>query len=206
MTAADRRIARITGRALVLMTDDVDTDRIIPARFLKAITFDGLEAHVFEDDRRAAAEAGSTHPFDDPARAGAAVLVAGANFGCGSSREHAPRAIRQRGIRAVVSESFAEIFAGNALAIGLPCVTLDRPALERVAVVVADDPAVEVVVDVERREVTCRDVTATAALPDTARSALLSGDWDATVLLLERYDEVEVVARRLPYLNDWRAG
>jgi 3-isopropylmalate/(R)-2-methylmalate dehydratase small subunit len=195
MTVERPRIARVSGRALVLPIDDVDTDRIIPARFLKAITFDGLEAHVFEDDRKEAAGRGVVHPFDDPARAGAAILVAGANFGCGSSREHAPRAIAQWGIRAVVAESFAEIFAGNALTIGLPCVTVEPRALR--ALREAATPESELVVDLRAGRLTCGAVVAALSLPDTARAALLSGDWDATSLLLERYQEVEATRCRL---------
>src|SRR4051812_41479301 len=126
----------IRGRAIVLPGDDLDTDRIMPARFLKAITFQGIEAHVFEDDRRACAQQGRQHPFDDPSRAGARVLIAGANFGCGSSREHAPQGLQRWGLSVIVAESFAEIFAGNALMIGLACVTVipaDRAALMTVA-------------------------------------------------------------------------
>lgn len=202
MGAEGARIARVGGRALVLAIDDVDTDRIIAARFLKAITFDGLEAHVFQDDRQEAVAAGATHPFDDAKRMGASVLVTGANFGCGSSREHAPRAIAQWGIRAIVAESFAEIFASNALTIGLPCVTMARADLDRLSRAVGADSTLDVAVDLQAMRVRFGDDDAPVAMPESARAALVSGDWDATSLLLDRYDEVEAVAARLPYRFD----
>jgi len=195
------KISRITGRALVLHGADLDTDRIIPARFLKAVTFDGLEAHVFEDDRRALAARGARHAFDDPARRDAAVLLAGANFGCGSSREHAPQALARWGIRAIIAESFAEIFTGNALMIGLPCVTVARVDLDRLVRAAEAEPGLEFVVDLSSNLVQAGALTATASLPDSARAALLSGDWDSTGLLLERYEDVERTAARLPYLT-----
>src|SRR5262249_28067708 len=124
------RIDRVSGRTIVLHGDDLDTDRIMPARFLKAVTFEGLETHVFEDDRRAIKAQGGQHPFDDPSRTGARILLTGVNFGCGSSREHAPQGLLRWGLRAIVAESFAEIFAGNALMIGLVCVSAAASDLE----------------------------------------------------------------------------
>ncbi|MEZ5316655.1 MAG: 3-isopropylmalate dehydratase small subunit [Vicinamibacterales bacterium] len=195
------RITRVAGRAIVLPGDDIDTDRIIPARFLKAVTFDGLGAHVFEDDRQQAADAGTPHPFDMPEARRARVLVAGANFGCGSSREHAPRAIALHGIQAIVGVSFAEIFFSNAVAIGLPCVTVNRDDLARLSEAVAADPATEVVVDVDAQSVTAGPVHVAARMPPMGREALITGQWDATGLLLEQYDDVARVRARLPYLK-----
>jgi 3-isopropylmalate/(R)-2-methylmalate dehydratase small subunit len=197
------KIDRIQGRAVVVRGDDIDTDRIIPARFLKAITFDGLEDHLFEDDRREAAGRGQTHPLDDPRYAGARVLVVGANFGCGSSREHAPQAIARRGIRAVIGESFAEIFFGNSVMIGLTCVTVERSEVERLMTIAESSPEAEWVVDLNANRVTVGDHSASVTIPEAARSALRSGNWDATALLLDRYDEVERTAAALPYLTGW---
>jgi 3-isopropylmalate/(R)-2-methylmalate dehydratase small subunit len=198
--ATTRRILRIDGRALPLRGDDIDTDRIIPARFLKTVRFDGLEGHVFEDDRAAWAVAARPHPFSDPAFAGAAVLVVNRNFGCGSSREHAPQALQRRGIAAVVGESFSEIFFGNALAIGLPCVTVSSEAAGRVQALVEDAPATLVTVDLERRLVTAGGHRFALEVPAAALEALTSGGWDATGLLLDDPDEVARLAARLPYI------
>jgi 3-isopropylmalate/(R)-2-methylmalate dehydratase small subunit len=145
------KIERVQGRALAVPGDDIDTDRIIPARFLKAVTFDGLEAHAFEDDRKEAAGKGRRHPFDDPAAKNAAVLLVNANFGCGSSREHAPQALWRRGIRAIVGESFAEIFFCNSLMMGLPCLTASRADVGRLMEIARTSPGVEFDVDHGRR-------------------------------------------------------
>ena len=197
---SESKIRRLLGPAIVVRGDDIDTDRIIPARFLKAVTFAGLEAHAFEDDRREAQARGRVHPFDDPARRGAAVLLANANFGCGSSREHAPQALARWGIRAIVAESFAEIFFGNALMLGLPCVTVSPEDMARLMAGAEDSPAAEFTVDIERKRVSCAGTTAEATLPEAARHALMSGEWDATGLLIEHYDAVEQTAARLPYI------
>jgi 3-isopropylmalate/(R)-2-methylmalate dehydratase small subunit len=197
------RIDRVEGRALVLRGDDLDTDRIIPARFLKAITFEGLEAHVFADDRRQSAAAGTVHPFDRPESRGARVLIVGANFGCGSSREHAPQALWRWGIRGVVGESFAEIFAGNSLAIGLPCVTVGRPDLDVLRHIAASQSAASFVVDLNDQTITTGDTRIAIQVPAEARAALLSGHWDATGLLLAHPEDVAATRARIPYLNEF---
>ena len=198
---ASSAISEISGPGLVLRGDDIDTDRIIPARFLKSITFAGLEQHVFADDRAEARAQGRQHPFDAPDRRHARVLVGGANFGCGSSREHAPQALQRWGIRAVVAESFAEIFAGNSLMIGLPCVTVSPSDAERLRTAVDADATLEIVVDLRAGRMTAGAVDVSATMPDATRSAFLSGHWDATGLLLADYEEVEQAARRVPYLH-----
>jgi 3-isopropylmalate/(R)-2-methylmalate dehydratase small subunit len=195
------QIQDIAGRAVPVRGQDIDTDRIIPARFLKAVSFDGLEAHVFEDDRLGLQRTGAVHPFDNPLYAGASILLGNANFGCGSSREHAPQALRRWGIRAIVAESFAEIFFGNSASIGLPCVTASPADLDRLMDLVEGHPAQTFDVDLKTKLITGGGLSVAVDLPDSARDAFLSGDWDATGLLLANYAEVERTAARLPYIQ-----
>ena len=195
------KITKIQGRALPLRGRDIDTDRIMPARFLKAISFEGLDGHVFEDDRAAAAKAGRVHPFDDPRFAGASILVVNRNFGCGSSREHAPQGLHRWGITAVVGESFSEIFSGNSVAIGMPCLTVDHAAAEWLIADAERDPGAETVVDVQAITVTRSGRTIQARMPKSTQEAFLSGDWDATGQLLSAAAETEAVAARLPYVR-----
>jgi 3-isopropylmalate/(R)-2-methylmalate dehydratase small subunit len=200
---AIERIRAIGGRALPLRGDNIDTDRIIPARFLRAITFEGLEEHLFEDDRRQLEADGARHPIADPTYAGAAILLVNANFGCGSSREHAPQAIRRSGIRAVVGQSFSEIFFGNSVALGMPCVTTDAATVSALMRCVEQDPATHVAVDLDRMRVDAGGTNHPIDLPPGARESFLEGTWDATGLLLHQFDEVEAVAKRLPYVAGW---
>ncbi|MCM3878342.1 MAG: 3-isopropylmalate dehydratase small subunit [Thermoanaerobaculia bacterium] len=193
-------IRRVSGTALPLRGDDVDTDRIIPARFLVSITFDGLGAHAFEDDRKALQARGETHPFDDARFRGARILLVNRNFGCGSSREHAPQALFRGGIRAVVGESFSEIFFGNSVAIGLPCVTLPRETLQELQTLVGGAPKSALSLDLEAKTLAVEGRTIPVSIPENAREAFLSGHWDGTSMLLERFGEVEALARRLPYV------
>jgi 3-isopropylmalate/(R)-2-methylmalate dehydratase small subunit len=196
------KIRTISGTAVPLRGDNIDTDRIIPARYLRSVSFEGLEEHLFADDRTQAEAAGpNTHPFSNPAYRTAEILVVNANFGCGSSREHAPQAIRRRGIRAVVGESFSEIFFGNSVALGLPCVTVAPADAQAIQRRVEDDPALTLAIDLSALTITAGDETWTIAIPSAARDAFLDGSWDATGLLLDRYDEVEAVAARLPYIS-----
>jgi 3-isopropylmalate/(R)-2-methylmalate dehydratase small subunit len=198
---AIEQIRRVAGRAVPLRGDNIDTDRIIPARFLKSITFEGLEDHLFEDDRKQLEADGRTHPTADGRYGGATVLLVNANFGCGSSREHAPQAIRRSGIGAVVGESFSEIFFGNSVALGMPCVSATRETLDRLMSLAELDPATEMAIDLDTMSVSAAGQTFSIALPAAAREAFLSGSWDATGLLLDRFDEVERVASRLPYMQ-----
>ena len=190
-------VTRVEGRALPLRGDDIDTDRIMPARFLKAVSFEGLERHVFEDDRAA----DPTHPFNDARYRGAAILVVNANFGCGSSREHAPQGLSRHGIRAIVGESFSEIFQGNAAMIGMPCFVADHAAIDRLQALVERGPETEVVADVASGVVRAGSVEMHASVPSALRDGFLSGQWNPTVMLLERFDEVRAVASRLPYVT-----
>jgi 3-isopropylmalate/(R)-2-methylmalate dehydratase small subunit len=195
---APERVTRISGTALPIPGNNVDTDRIIPARFLKSITFAGLEEHLFEDDRL---QAGAAHPVSNPAYRAATVMLVNANFGCGSSREHAPQAISRRGIRAVIGESFSEIFFGNSVAIGMPCPTVRPEAAAALQAAAEQQPDLVFHVDLEAMTVTAGTLNYPLSLPAPARDALLTGSWDATGLLLERYDEVRAVAERLPYVT-----
>jgi 3-isopropylmalate/(R)-2-methylmalate dehydratase small subunit len=195
------RIERISGPALVVRGHDIDTDRILPARFLRAISFEGIEDHLFEDEKREASGRGEIHPMDDESRRHARVLIVNSNFGCGSSREHAPQAILRRGIQAVVGESFAEIFFTNALTIGLPCVTAAPSDVERLMQIADASAAAEFSIDLSSRRVSVGSAAAPIQLPDAARDAFVSGTWDATSLLLEKYDDVERAAAKLPYLH-----
>jgi 3-isopropylmalate/(R)-2-methylmalate dehydratase small subunit len=202
---AIEKIRMIAGTALPLRGDSIDTDRIIPARFLRSVSFEGLEDHLFEDDRvQADASAPASHPVSNPAYAGSGILLVNANFGCGSSREHAPQAIRRWGIRAVAGESFSEIFFGNSVALGLPCVTASHADMERLMSLVEGAPTTALSVDLSRGMISGGGVSAAVTLPAAARASFLEGTWDATGMLLERFEEVEAVAGRLPYLAGWR--
>jgi 3-isopropylmalate/(R)-2-methylmalate dehydratase small subunit len=191
---------RIAGRACVLRGNDIDTDRVIPARFLRCVSFDGLGEHAFEDDR---IQAKGDHPLDDDRFAGASILIVGANFGCGSSREHAPQALMRWGFRAFVGESFAEIFAGNCTALGLPHLTLEGPDLAALMDSVILNPEQEVVIDLEALTIRSQAGTATASTPEGVRQQLIEGSWNATHILLEAGDQIESAAARIPYLNDF---
>ncbi len=195
-----------TGRAISMPGSDVDTDRIIPARYLKQVTFEGLGEAAFIDERAADRRAGRVHPFDDPRFAGGSILLVGRNFGCGSSREHAPQALQRFGIRALVGESFAEIFAGNCTVLGIPAVRAAAADLERLRALVTEQPATEVTVDLQAGRVSAGSLSCAAELPDGARRALVRGTWDSTTLLLANREQIRAAAARLPYLNAFAAG
>ena len=190
---------QIVGRGIPLPGNDIDTDRIIPARYLKSVTFERLEAHVFEDDRRQAPD----HPFNQAKYRGATVLIVGQNFGSGSSREHAPEGLRRWGIRGIVGASFAEIFFGNCIALGLPCLTVDTKDAQWLLEVVSRHPEQEILLDVEHGLVRFEERSVPAIIPEGARIQLLTGTWNATQVLLEAGDEIERVAKRLPYISGY---
>ena len=194
----DDRVERIQGNACVVRGDDIDTDRIIPARYMKEVTFDSMGEHAFEDDRKAAK---GDHPLDVERFKGAAVLIVGQNFGCGSSREHAPQALMRFGFRGFVGGSFAEIFFGNCTAMGLPCVTLTPGDLAGLMDSVELDPTQDVTVDLEAQTVTSRAGVVQAGIPVGTRTLLLSGTWDATAQLLAAGDAIEKTAKQLPYVD-----
>jgi len=196
-----RRISHITGRALPMRGNDIDTDRIIPARFLRSVTFDGMEQHVFEDDRKSAGGPYNRHPFDVKHFQGAAVLLVNSNFGCGSSREHAPESLKQWGIKAIVGASFGEIFFGNCTMLGVPCIRIDNEDVLWLQRAVGRDPKQPVTVDVEKQEVRVGERVIKGAIPDGARNQLVSGAWNPTGVLLEAGDAIEATAKRLPYVS-----
>jgi 3-isopropylmalate/(R)-2-methylmalate dehydratase small subunit len=200
---AIERITTLTGRGLPLRGNDIDTDRIIPARFLKSVSFEGLETHLFEDDIAQATGRGAGHALTDPRFDGATILVVNRNFGCGSSREHAPQAIRRRGFTAVVGESFSEIFFGNSVALGMPCVTAAKDDVERLQQLIDDRPSSAIAIDLEAMTMTCGAWQAAIQLPPAARESFLDGTWDATGLLLDRFEDVEQTMARLPYIGGW---
>ena len=194
-------VRRISGRALPLEGHDIDTDRIIPARFLLCVTFDGLGEHAFADDRSALKGA---HPFDRPEYRGAAILLVNRNFGCGSSREHAPQALMRRGFRAIVGESFAEIFFGNCLALGLPCLKLAPGRMQELQRQVAKTPSLELTLDLDRGAISVLGREEPVELQEGVRRQFLSGGWDALAELLEGAEQADGRARGLPYLSGFR--
>ena len=195
--STDPKRRQITVRGIPVTGNDIDTDRIIPARFLKAVTFETMGEHAFEDARKQNPE----HPFNSPAYKGASVLVVGQNFGCGSSREHAPQALMRWGIRAIVGGSFGEIFFGNCVILGIPCLRASQEDLEWLQKAVSRDPQASVAVDVEKQEVRFGDRLIKATIPDAPRNQLVGGTWDSTAVLLEAGAAIESTAGRLPYVK-----
>jgi 3-isopropylmalate/(R)-2-methylmalate dehydratase small subunit len=194
---AGQSIVVVTGRGLPLRGDDIDTDRIMPARFLRATSFEGLERHLFEDDRAARPD----HPFNDSRYAGAAFLVVNRNFGCGSSREHAPQGLARSGIRGIIGESFSDIFQGNAAMLGIPCFAMDRRAVDRLQTLIEHTPNLTMTARVDSGLVTAGPLRATASLPPALHDAFVSGQWNPTAMLLDRFDQVRATTEKLPYLN-----
>lgn len=197
----ESKITRVRGRAVPVRGPDIDTDRIIPARYLRTVTFDNLGGHAFEDER-----VGGGHPFDDARFEGASILIANANFGCGSSREHAPQALMRWGIKGFVAESFAEIFFGNCVAMGLPCVVASAGDVARLQDAVEGDPALELTLEIEAQTVSCGGEIIQASIPDGPREQFLSGSWDSLGQLLEAADSVGETARSLPYTSNFASA
>ncbi len=195
------RVSARRGRGVVVRGNDIDTDQIIPARYMTSIRFAGLEEFVFRDSRFTQDGVPKGHPFNDRRFRGAEILVVNQNFGCGSSREHAPQALARWGIRALVGESFAEIFFGNCVALGIPAVTAARADVARLMDAVELDPAQEIELDIAARTLTWRGGTASIKLPEGAREQLMDGSWDAMRTLLEARDQVLAKAESLPYVK-----
>jgi 3-isopropylmalate/(R)-2-methylmalate dehydratase small subunit len=195
------KITSVTGRGVFVPGNDIDTDRIIPARFMKCVTFDGLGEFLFYDVRKDPTTGKTTnHPLNDPRFKGATILLSGANFGCGSSREHAPQAIQKYGFRAVVAENFAEIFFGNCTTLGIPCATASREDIAKIAAAIEKSPQTEVVIDVAKQEIRFGGQAVKAGVRDAARDALVNGRWDAIGELLDGLPAAKATAQKLPYL------
>ena len=194
-------ITQIVGTGVPLLLDDIDTDRIIPARFLRCVTFDGLGEHSFEDDRLQ----DKSHPFDDARFKQGSVLIAGRNFGCGSSREHAPQALMRWGIKAVIAESFAEIFFGNCTTLGIPCVSASRTDLDRLAAAVLANPGLSITVDLMKKQVCAGDIVCDVTILESARSSLTTGNWDFLGQLLEGAAAVKQTVEKIPYMSGFKA-
>jgi 3-isopropylmalate/(R)-2-methylmalate dehydratase small subunit len=194
------KITAVTGQAVHVPGNDIDTDRIIPARFMKCVTFDGLGEYLFYDVRKDADGNDRAHPLNDARFKSATVLLSGANFGCGSSREHAPQAIQKYGFRGIVAENFAEIFFGNCTTLGIPCAVAARADIAKVAAAIESDPKIEVTIDVEAQVVRYGAESIPAEIRGSARDALLNGRWDAIAELHEGVPDVQTVASSLPYM------
>ncbi len=197
------KITKITGRAVYVPGDDIDTDRIIPARFMKCVTFDGLGQYAFYDVRFREDGTSRGHPLDDPKHKGATILVSGRNFGCGSSREHAPQALAKFGFRAVIAANFAEIFFGNSTTLGMPCVSLEMTDIERLEKLVSEKPDTAVEIDLEKNEVRAGGQSFSLTIKAGAREALVKGQWDPIGFLLEGRDDTRKVAASLPYVSNF---
>lgn len=197
-------IIRVSGRAIPLRGNDIDTDRIIPARFMKEITFSRMGEFPFYDERFDGVGRPKPHPFNEPRYRGASVLFVNKNFGCGSSREHAPQALFRFGIHAIVGESFAAIFAGNCVMMGIPTVTVTSSEIEELMTSAAADPQTLYTIDLASKTISFGERQILFDLPESCRSALLTGSWDSTSLLAANLDKVKSVAARLPYMTGFQ--
>jgi 3-isopropylmalate/(R)-2-methylmalate dehydratase small subunit len=196
------QVKTVAGRGIPLRGDDIDTDRIIPARFLRCVTFDGLGEQVFADDRT---QTSGQHPFDQAQYQGAEILVVNRNFGCGSSREHAPQAIARWGVKALIGESFAEIFFGNCVAMGVPCVTASGEVVKTLQDRITADPHQSLTLDLDALTVTYGDYSAPVTLAPGPRQMFLEGNWDACGQLVAQAAAIQTTAANLPYLAWGRA-
>lgn len=191
------QVTQISGRGIPLIGDDIDTDRIIPARFLRCVTFVGLGEQVFADDRQ---QKKGEHSFDQPQYQGANILVVNANFGCGSSREHAPQALIRWGIQAIIGESFAEIFFGNCIANGVPCVTASPETVTKIQSLLQENPQIPITLDLVAMEVRCREFKASVLMGEGSRQMLIGGSWDSCGQLIQNVEQIQEIATKLPYL------
>lgn len=194
------KITHISGTGVYLPGDDIDTDRIIPARYLRCVTFDDLAEGLFYDARFAADGTSKPHPLNDPRFEGATIMLSDSNFGCGSSREHAPQALRRAGFTAIIAQSFAEIFFGNATTLGMPCLEATPEQIRAIAAAIEANPDTDITVDMEHETVTVGGETHRVRVRPAAKSALTAGRWDPIGELLEAGERIDRTAARLPYL------
>lgn len=199
------KVRSIAGTGIAVRGNDIDTDRIIPARYMKVVTFDGLGDFAFRDVRYDPSGNATDHPFNDPAYRNAEVLLVNKNFGCGSSREHAPQALLRWGIKAIVGESFAEIFAGNCNALGIPAVTVSQEHIRQLMKQVEADPLAKLAVDLDEKVVRCGSESYPLEFAETYRQSLVSGRWDSTAVLLANRSDIDATASRLPYITGFTA-
>lgn len=192
------KIKEISGRAIAVEGNDIDTDRIIPARFLRCVTFEGLGEHAFEDDR---IQSNGNHPFDQPQHQGASILLVNNNFGCGSSREHAPQALSKWGIKAIVGQSFAEIFLGNCVAIGVPCLIAAPEDMQQLQTLIKENPEANVMIDLENLSVKSDDFSVSVRMNEGSKQMFLQGTWDNCGQLVSNAEKIKTTATKLPYLN-----
>jgi 3-isopropylmalate/(R)-2-methylmalate dehydratase small subunit len=196
------QIKEISGKAIAVEGNDIDTDRIIPARFLRCVTFDGLGEHAFEDDRL---QTNGNHPFDQSQYQGANILFVNNNFGCGSSREHAPQALSKWGIKALVGQSFAEIFFGNCVAIGVPCLMASPENIQQLQTLVKENPEANFIVDLATMSVKCDSLSVPVKMNEGSRQMFLEGTWDNCGQLVSNAEKVKTTAAKLPYIN-WQSA
>lgn len=195
------KIKDVNGKAVFLPGNDIDTDRIIPARFMVCVTFEGLGQFAFYDERKNANGSDKVHPLTDPRKQNAKILLSGANFGCGSSREHAPQSLWHYGFRAIVAESFAEIFFGNSTTLGIPCVCADHADIAKIGELIENDPDAPVDVNLDNMTVSCKGFSCKCRMPNTTRAALISGTWDPIAELLDAEEKTKEKASALPYFK-----
>lgn len=195
------RITDVSGKGVFLPGNDIDTDRIIPARFMVCVTFEGLGKYAFYDERKNADGSDKVHPLTDPRKQNAKILLSGANFGCGSSREHAPQSLWHYGFRAIIAESFAEIFFGNSTTLGIPCVCAKGQDIAEIAKIIEENPDEPVDVNLEKMEISCGKFSCPCSMPENARSALVSGTWDPIAELLDAEKQTAETTQKLPYFK-----
>ncbi len=196
------KITKVIGKGVYLAGDDIDTDRIIPARYMKCVTFDGLGDYLFYDLRHKEDGTKKDQVLNDPIYSEASILISGKNFGCGSSREHAPQALYRAGFRAVITEGFAEIFFGNSTQLGMPCLTVNTEVIQKLSAAVKSDPETIITIDMGNLKISIGDEQFDCTIKEGARESLIAGTWDPIGELLEGVEEVDRMAASLPNIDN----